>query len=83
MIFNKHPKLRLRDLTISDMKKYAVGVLKDVSGGGSFRRNVSGDPDGLSRIVDLILEKAEGVFLWVHLALKSCKTGVQNRDDWS
>jgi hypothetical protein len=39
------------------------------------------DAETISRLVSIICYKADGVFLWVALALKSVQAGYNNHDD--
>ncbi|KAM0441314.1 hypothetical protein ACHAPT_000623 [Fusarium lateritium] len=68
-----HAKLRMQDLTESDMRKYAAG---------SLRRAISPTDQELhtDAVVDLIIQKADGVFLWVVLVSKSLVRGIENGD---
>jgi hypothetical protein len=76
--YSKFPKMMLQDLTELDIYNYAKKELE--------RYGFSFQPDPEKRIeefVELIMWKAEGVFLCVHLVLKSLRTGIQSRsDDW-
>ncbi|QKX56752.1 uncharacterized protein TRUGW13939_03859 [Talaromyces rugulosus] len=70
--FHSCPQLRVQDLTRLDIEKYAHDTL---------RRLPFDDPETTNRLVSIILSKADGVFLWVALALKSVQTGYDNHDD--
>lgn len=70
-----YPQLRLQDLTLGDTWTYAKGMLKFPS----FR---SGDKHRMARDMILrdLVEKAEGVFLWLCLAVKTLNAGLDNGD---
>lgn len=70
--FSSCPQLRVQDLTQFDIKKYAIDTLQGLN---------FDDKEGLGRLVYKICLKADGVFLWVALALKSIQTGHCNNDD--
>lgn len=71
-----HPQLRLQDLTYDDMHAYAVSTLADVW------HNVTTSAGERNRFVWDVLRKAEGVFLWLHLALRSVTTGLEHGDSY-
>jgi hypothetical protein len=68
------PKLRLQDLTKLDVEVYAKDFVKN---------KCSFDLSGIDErgFIEEIVTKANGVFLWVSLALKSLQRGVTNGDD--
>jgi hypothetical protein len=68
------PKLRLQDLTMLDIEVYAKDFVENKC---SFDLSGIDERDFIKEIVT----KANGVFLWVSLALKSLQRGVANRDD--
>lgn len=69
----RFPKLRLQDLTHQDMQAYISNFLQ----ANPF------DFEGIDEeeFVDRVTHKAEGVFLWVSLVLKSLQRGIANGDD--
>jgi hypothetical protein len=69
--FYNYPQLRVQELTRLDIEKYAHDTLH--------RSHV--DAETISRLVSIICSKADGVFLWVALALKSVQAGYNNHDD--
>ena len=71
--FNRSPKIRLQDLTYSDMEKVARGELQKDSRMLVFFESQPGKCDYMSR---LLCRKADGVFLWLRLALRSVKEGL-------
>ena len=70
--------MRLQDLTAKDIETYIRDELRQY-----LIHNIvsSGDEVGVSRIAGSMIEKTEGVFLWVHYALKSVVRGVEGYDD--
>ncbi|OOQ84423.1 hypothetical protein PEBR_30443 [Penicillium brasilianum] len=70
--FSSCPQLRVQDLTQFDIAKYAIDTLKGLK---------IDDTERLSLLASNICRKADGVFLWVALALKSIKIGCCNDDD--
>lgn len=69
------PTLRLHDLTWPDMEAYVQLQLDEFIQDGKITGQIS---SGLTRE---LLEGAQGVFLWLHLALQSVKQGIRNGDD--
>jgi hypothetical protein len=69
-----YPTLRLQDLTKHDVEVYAKDFLKN-----KCTFNLSGI--GERQFTNEIVNKANGVFLWVSLALKSLQRGITNGDD--
>lgn len=70
--FGSSAKLRLQDLTESDIKRYVSAKL--------YRLVEIERRQDSYRIFDTILWKAEGVFLWVELVVKQLIKGLQNDD---
>lgn len=62
--------MRLQDLTIRDIKLYADGILQEVPA------------EKRSKLIHIIVDKADGVFLWVHYAVRSLMKGLGWSDDW-
>lgn len=65
--FRHEPQLRMQDLTADDLRTYATDMLlHDVN----------------SEILYELLENAEGVFLWLALAVQSLNRGLRNGDSF-
>lgn len=64
------PSLRLQDLTKHDMEICANDILQEAPA------------ELLPELVETVLYKADGVFLWVHYALRSLVRGLSQQDDW-
>jgi hypothetical protein len=69
-----YPKLRLQDLTKQDVEVFAKDFTRNKCSFG-----LSGIDE--AEFVQEIVSKANGVFLWVSLALKSLQRGLTNGDD--
>ncbi|CZR63072.1 uncharacterized protein PAC_12969 [Phialocephala subalpina] len=72
--------LRLQDLTCDDIKLY---VKEKFGQNAAFRKLELQDPDLVSTLTDEIVDKAEGVFLWVRVVVGQLLIGVSNRDSIS
>ena len=70
------PSFRIQDLTCSDVWLYSSGVLEDTLR----RSNLILDPGHCQTLVSQLCHMAEGVFLWVCLAVRSLVTGLEKRD---
>lgn len=70
-----YPQLRIQDLTLGDLCTYAEGKLQ-------FPTLYSADEHEQARqyIIHELVRKAEGVFLWLCLAVKSLNAGLDNED---
>lgn len=69
--------LLLQDLTSQDMYKYVEGMLGEDE---RFRRLKTREPEALD-LVSRIRDRAEGVFLWVYLVVRSLLRGLSEHDD--
>ena len=74
--FTSDPQLALQDLTREDIRMYVRDVLEE-----NPRFRVMKARDSRSQIlVQEIVDKAHGVFLWVVLVVRSLLTGLRNAD---
>jgi len=71
------PKLRLQDLTFRDIEIY---VRDKLQGSQAFMKLADRDPQLLESLKVEILEKAQGVFLWVKVVIEQLLRGANNRD---
>ncbi|KAI9754285.1 MAG: hypothetical protein M1815_005718 [Lichina confinis] len=71
-------RLTLQDLTWEDMTAY---VADELAGSDMFRRICAEDPRANS-LVTQISEKAQGVWLWVYLVVRSLLRGLRGLDDF-
>lgn len=69
--FEELPSLRLQDLTGKDIRKYVHDHLA---------AKLKNKGDEYARLVDTLVEKASGVFLWLVVVVKSLLEGLQNGD---
>jgi hypothetical protein len=75
--FGSLPNLRLQDLTYLDIYKYVKGKFEQSE---AFQKLSKKDTASES-LVQEIVEKANGVFLWVRIVVKSLIRGINNHDD--
>jgi hypothetical protein len=73
------PSLRLETLTEPDVRKYVVGELAS-SGIYTSSFDSSIDQEMLNQIITEVVDKAEGVFLWVYLVVRSLQDGFWEGD---
>ncbi|GAW16747.1 hypothetical protein ANO14919_061840 [Xylariales sp. No.14919] len=71
---SKYPQLRLQDLTFRDMWKYASKTIRPYISNGRISSSVG------SNITYQLTHKADGVFLWLRLALQDLIRGLQYID---
>lgn len=69
-----YPHLRLEDLTAADLRKYANAHLKCPP-----EVNIA-ESIGMRDVISFLVRKAEGVFLWLCLAIKDLNRGLENGD---
>jgi hypothetical protein len=77
--FSAFPKLRLHELTQSDILHFVREVL-DRNEDVRVMRNVPSFTDDITELGNLIVVKAEGVFLWVALVLREVEDGLVSGD---
>jgi hypothetical protein len=75
--FRDFPCLKLQDLSRPDIELYVQQVL---AGNSAFQRLAGRDPVSTMEFIQEIVEKADGVFLWVVLVARSLLHGIRNRD---
>jgi hypothetical protein len=69
--------LQLQDLTAADIRTYITDKL---SGHQHFNTLAVLSPDRADGLINEVAVKSSGVFLWVHLVVKSLLTGLTNHD---
>lgn len=79
-IFQNMPKLRLQDLTFEDIEQYVHDKL--IANPRMFTLKKR-EPYHAVQLVQSLLDKASGVFLWVTLVVKAILKGLNNRDNIS
>ena len=67
---DRFPSLRLQDLTRRDIELYANNILREAP------------IDKRTDLIRFVVYRADGVFLWVHYALRSLWRGLIKHDDW-
>lgn len=75
--FENKPSLQLEHLTEKDIKQY---VLDKFSQNKRYFQLSSHEPEYALALVNSVVEKASGVFLWVYLAVASLLEGLTNAD---
>ena len=78
--FGMCPTLKLQNLTFDDIKRY---VDQEFRKNSAFRNLLRQDPGATDALVEEVVTKAEGVFLWVHIVVKGLLKGIRNRDSIS
>jgi hypothetical protein len=79
-LFRCCPNLSLQDLTHADIQHY---VQKSVYANSAFNSLASKKPDEALALINEIIDKADGVFLWVQIVVRSLLRGLRNRDEIS
>ena len=72
-----HPSFQLENLTKADITLYVRDRLEENE---AFRNLKRQEGSACATLVDEIVGKAEGVFLWVFLVIRSLTSGLQNAD---
>ncbi|KAI2603753.1 hypothetical protein GGR54DRAFT_644494 [Hypoxylon sp. NC1633] len=75
--FAKVPQLRLQDLSYSDITTYVDGNLR---GHPRMKVLIESEPEPTLSLITEIVNKANGVFLWVRLVVASLLDGLRNYD---
>ena len=75
--FQNRPSLMLQDLSYPDIQIYVTSSLGEDDG---FKRLQEREPHYADELIEEIIGKAAGVFLWVHLVIRSLLTGMSNDD---
>lgn len=76
-IFAGYPNLRLQDLTYNDIRKYTV---EKVHTQRRWRELLEEEGPQSAQLITDIVEKAQGVFLWVVLVVMSLLEELRNYD---
>lgn len=75
--FQNKPSLRLEDLTYQDIKDFVTSRFQSDS---NFSQLESREADFAGQLVEKVVQKASGVFLWVHLVVSSLLDGMKFGD---
>lgn len=78
--FASGPKLRLQDLTHNDIQNYVEATLGPYLDMDAMDAMDAGDEERASQIIQNVVKKADGVFLWVVLACRSVREGLAASD---
>ena len=76
---SQYKKLKLQKLTAPDMRVCIEASLDTVFKKHAFNNTTRQQID---KLISLMIQKADGVFLWVHLAINSIVRGLRNEDDF-
>ncbi|KAH8802965.1 hypothetical protein F5884DRAFT_684142 [Xylogone sp. PMI_703] len=79
-LFEGSPNLRLQNLTYPDIERYVQDKLARNS---AFQRLAEQEEEAAHALMREIVDKADGVFLWVKLVVGSLLNGIRNRDEMS
>lgn len=75
MAFHGYPKLRLQDLTFRDIQRYA----RDKAAAHELMADLAlQHPNETTSLIDDVVLKADGVFLWVMLVMKALLNELEN-----
>ena len=76
-------ELKLQDLTRSGIRTFVEGALLNSTDFRTFQaRQGPSSENERSELIENILDKANGIFLWVSLVISDLLDGVDNLDDW-
>lgn len=75
--FETKPHLKLEDFNYNDIKYFVDSKLQEDT---EFSKLCQREPDFANRLVENIVSKASGVFLWVHLVVASLLSGMSFGD---
>lgn len=78
--FQSHTCLQLQDLTATDISRYAAAVVQDLM---RLRNEDKIDASLANWLEKTLIQKAEGVFLWLKLVAASLGRGLENGDSWN
>jgi hypothetical protein len=76
-LFRSCSSLRLQDLTRGDIEYYVSDRMQSSS---AFQSLVAREPEAASGLIQEVVQKADGVFLWVRIVVTSLMNGIRNRD---
>jgi hypothetical protein len=75
--FQSCPSLRLQDFTFSDIKRFVSEKFNQTE---SFQRLADQEPADALALINETVQRADGVFLWVQIVVRSLLAGIRNRD---
>lgn len=77
---NGAPELQLHYLTMNDMRKVIADKMTKYYRTPGIRSRLGLSTVWQAQVTDLLIQKAEGVFIWLALALESVVRGMENGD---
>ncbi|KAK0741450.1 hypothetical protein B0T18DRAFT_231134 [Schizothecium vesticola] len=75
--FSRAPSLRIQDLTFLDIEHYVTSRFDKCE---DFSRLMKRESGYAAKLIDQVVEKSSGVFLWVRIVVDSLITGLSNHD---
>lgn len=75
--FMHKPSMMLQDLTYADIKNY---VTSKMQGNQGFKQLLRREPQFANQLIENVVSKASGVFLWVNLVVESLLAGMSYGD---
>ncbi|KAL2060353.1 hypothetical protein VTL71DRAFT_9748 [Oculimacula yallundae] len=75
--FKGRPSLMIQDLTAPDIQLYVYTHFRENIG---FNELEERDPEYAKKLLNEVAAKSDGVFLWVHLVVRSLLSGLTNGD---
>lgn len=78
--FHKSPGLKLQDLTKDDIRAYVTDLLGK---NPQMQALQNEEPESTTALIEEVVEKSAGVFLWVELVVKSLISGLRDGDEIS
>lgn len=78
--FEDFPRLQLQHLTRNDIRNYVEEMLGQDR---KFLELKSDDSESCESLISEVVNKAQGVFLWVMLVVRSLRQGLRNEDRFS
>jgi hypothetical protein len=82
--YGNHPNLKLHVFTERDMRQFCENSVEVLKNNTPEDWAVWGSPpmDWGRELTEELVGRADGVFLWLHLALKSIRRGLAKSDSW-
>ncbi|KAJ4345406.1 uncharacterized protein N0V89_011536 [Didymosphaeria variabile] len=72
----QYPHLQVQDLTAKDIKHYVSSIVCSLDFG------FEGSSQDIQKLVETIVRRAEGVFLWAHLVVEHIRTDTEYSSNW-
>ncbi|KAK3368755.1 hypothetical protein B0H63DRAFT_565390 [Podospora didyma] len=77
-LLSKYPMLQVHDLARQDIRNFTASILRK-----EFKQLSDATDEQLSKFINTVCDMADGVFLWVTLALRSLQSGLAKGDSLS